>query len=91
LDFIGVINPNSSFGHKFIIITIDFFTKWVEVEVVKEANLKTVLKFIEKLITRYGIPQMIILDNGLAFVGAEVTDFSMRFGIYWKTSSNYYP
>jgi len=34
---------------------------------------------------------MIISDNGLAFVGDNVTDVAMKYGIYWKTSSNYYP
>jgi len=34
---------------------------------------------------------MIIFYNGLAFMGVEVTDFAMKYGIYWKTSSNYYP
>jgi len=43
------------------------------------------------LITRYGIPQKIISDNGLSFIGADVIDFAMKYGIYWKTSSNYYP
>jgi len=43
------------------------------------------------LITRYGVPQIIISDNGLAFVGDDVTNFAMKYGIYWKTYSNYYP
>lgn len=32
LDFIRVINPNSSFRHKFILTAIDFFTRWADVE-----------------------------------------------------------
>jgi len=43
------------------------------------------------LITRYGIPQTIISDNSLAFIGVDVTNFAMKYEIYWKTSSNYYP
>jgi len=88
---IKVINPNSSFDHKFIITTIDYFTRWVEVELIKEANQRIILKFIEKLITRYAIPQTIIFDNSLAFVGADVTNLAMKYGIYWKTYLNYYP
>lgn len=38
LDFIGVINPNSFFGHKFILTATNFFTRWAEAEAVKEAN-----------------------------------------------------
>lgn len=86
-----MINLNFSIEHKFILTAIDYFTRWAKAEAVKEANQKTIWKFIEKLITRYGIPQMIIFDNGLAFVGADVTSLAMKYGIYWKTSSNYYP
>lgn len=90
MDFIGVINLNSSIGHKFILIAIDYFTTWVEAEDVKEANQKVVIRFIERIITRYGIPQTIISYNDLAFVGAKVIDFPIKYGIYWKNSSNYY-
>lgn len=88
LDFIGVINPNSSIEHKFILTTTDYFTRWAKVEAMKEVNQKIILKFIENLITRYDISQAIISDNSLAFVGVEVTNFAMKYGILWKTSSN---
>jgi len=48
----------------------------------KKACQKTILKFIEKLITKYGIPQIVIFDNGLAFVGTYITNFAMKYGIY---------
>lgn len=54
LDFIGVINSNFSSEHKFILTATNIFTRWAEAEAVKEANQKIVLKFIEKLITKYG-------------------------------------
>lgn len=82
LDFIGVVNPNSSIRHKFILTIIDYFTRWVEVEAIKEANQKIILRFIERFIIRYGIPQTIIYDNGLAFVGSKVTNFAMKYGIF---------
>ena len=47
LDFIGVINPNSSTRHKFILTTIDYFTRWAEAEAMKEESQKIILKFIK--------------------------------------------
>jgi len=78
LDFIGVINPNSSTEHKFILTATDYFTRWSEVEAVKEVDQKTIIKFIERLITKYGIPQIIISDNGPAFFGAKVFEFVLK-------------
>lgn len=56
LDFIGVVNPNFSIRYKFIITAIDYFTRRAEAEAIKEANQKIILRFIERFITKYGIP-----------------------------------
>lgn len=73
LDFIRVINPPSIFGHKWILTTIDYFTKWTEVVPLKEANESAVLNFYQDLVARFGIPDSIISDNALAFVGFKIT------------------
>lgn len=78
-------------GHKFILTTIDYFTRWVEAEAVKNVDQEIVVKFVEKLITRFGVPQTIISDNGPSFLGEKVTKMALHYGIYLKTSSNYYP
>ncbi|XP_024172220.1 uncharacterized protein LOC112178292 [Rosa chinensis] len=46
LDLIGMIHPHSSLQHKFIIVTTDYFTKWVEAEPLKEASGATIRQFI---------------------------------------------
>lgn len=70
LDFIGVINPPSSVGHKWVLKAIDYFTKWAEAVTLKEANEIVVLNFYEELITRFGVRESIVSDNALAFVGS---------------------
>jgi len=35
LDFMGVINPPSSEGHKFILVAIEYYIKWVEAILLK--------------------------------------------------------
>ncbi|KAH9308369.1 hypothetical protein KI387_036280, partial [Taxus chinensis] len=91
LDFIGVINPNSSQGHKWILTATDYFTKWTEAVALKEANESSILDFYEGIVTRFGIPATIISDNALAFIGSKVTEWAVKNGIYLSTSSNYYP
>ncbi|KAH9308424.1 hypothetical protein KI387_036335, partial [Taxus chinensis] len=68
LDFIGVINPNSNQGHKWILIVMDYFTKWTEAAALKDANESRILDFYEGISTKFGIPATIISDNALAFI-----------------------
>ena len=70
LDIIGKIHPTTSNGHEFIIIAIDYFTKWVEAASYEVLNSKKVVQFIQtNIICRYGVLHEIISDNGLHFKG----------------------
>jgi len=51
IDLIGQIFPSSSKGHKFILVATDYFTKWVEAILLKEASLTNVIDFIRELLT----------------------------------------
>lgn len=47
LDLIGEINPASSKGHKYIIVDIDYFTKWLEAITLKSVTMDNVIDFIQ--------------------------------------------
>ena len=68
IDIIGKINPRASNGHEYILVAIDYFTKWVEAASYKVLNSKKVAQFIRtNIICRYGVPCEIISDNGSHF------------------------
>ena len=46
IDVIGKISPNSSSGHEFILVAIDYFTKWVEATSYAKLNVDKVATFI---------------------------------------------
>ena len=49
---------------RFLIIAIDYFTKWVEVEPVMMITEATITSFVWKnIICRFGVPRVIISDN----------------------------
>jgi len=56
MEFIGVINPNSLIGHKFILTTIDYFTRWSEAMSYKNADQEIMIEMIKRIITSFGIP-----------------------------------
>nr|KYP59339.1 Pro-Pol polyprotein [Cajanus cajan] len=65
IDIIGQIHPPSSKNHKYILVAIDYFTKWVEVIPLKEVEQKDIIDFVEDhIITRFGILQTITTDQG---------------------------
>ena len=65
LDFIVPINPPSSASHKWILAAIDYFTRWIEVVALKDATKNLVVEVVDGIVTRFGTPSTIILDNSL--------------------------
>ena len=61
IDMIGDIKPTASNRHLFIIVSINYFTKWVEAVSFASVTKSVVARFIKhNLICRYGIPESII-------------------------------
>ena len=53
---------------KFLIVGINYFTKWVEAEALATITEKNVRSFIWKsIICRFGIPRVLVSDNGKQF------------------------
>ena len=91
IDIIGKIHSTTSNSHEFILVAIDYFTKWVKVALYKVLNLKKVAQFIQtNIICRYGVPHEIISDNGLYFKG-EIEKLLRQFNIQHHKSSPYRP
>lgn len=91
LYLIGMINPMSSTSHKWVLTATDYFTCWTEEVPLKNATRIEILIFLKELISRFGPPKTIMLDNAWAFIGSRVTQISLCHGIYLKNSSNDYP
>ena len=68
IDVIGRIAPRASNGHEYILVAIDYFTKWVEAASYSVLKAKHVTHFIESnIICQFKVPQEIISDNGSHF------------------------
>ncbi|RDX64827.1 Tf2-9, partial [Mucuna pruriens] len=61
---------------KFLIVAVDYFTKWIEAEPVATITAERVKKFYwKKIICRFGIPAEIVSDNGTQFASKATTEF----------------
>ena len=91
IDLIGQIFLPSSKGHKFILVAIDYFTKWVEAIPFKMVTSKSMVDFVkEHIVYHFGIPQTITTDQGIMFTSEEFRDFAASMGIKLLNSSPYY-
>nr|KYP52107.1 Uncharacterized protein K02A2.6 [Cajanus cajan] len=67
---------------KFLIVAVDYFSKWIEAEPVATISAEKVRAFLWKnVVCRYGVPQVLVSDNGTQFASARVRDFCGQVGI----------
>ena len=91
INLIRQIYPLSSKNHKFILVAIDYFTKWVEAIPLKTVASKEIIEFVkEHIIYRFGISQTISTDQGTMFTSDKFEEFATGMGIKLLNSSPYY-
>ncbi|KAM1755466.1 hypothetical protein ACFX12_007793 [Malus domestica] len=93
MDVIGKITPSSGIAkHAWILVATDYFTKWVEAKLYAELTSKEVCDFVEEhIMTRYGVPEMIITDNGTIFTAERFKEYTASLKIRLEQSTPYYP
>ena len=81
LDIIGPF-PTAVRQLKFLVVGIDYFTKWVEAEALAIITEKNIRSFVwRNIIYRYGIPRVLVSDNGRQFDNNAFRDFCSELGI----------
>nr|GEZ61372.1 reverse transcriptase domain-containing protein [Tanacetum cinerariifolium] len=88
IDFIGPF-PSSS-GNKYILIAVDYFSKWVEAKALP-TNDARVVKFLKSLFSRFGTPKAIISDHGTHFCNDQFTRVMEKYGVTHRLSTTYHP
>ena len=81
-----------SFGNVYIILAVDYVSKWVEAKATKLDNAKTVIDFVRtNIFYRYGIPRTIISDRGTHFCNKIFGSLLTKYGVTHRTSTAYHP
>ena len=84
-------NPHLAGGHAYIIVAVDYFTKWAEAMPTLVADGKTAALFIfNHIIARFGVPQAIVTDHGTHFRDYMMAELTSRFGLRHDISMPYY-
>ncbi|KAK2442753.1 protein NYNRIN [Trifolium repens] len=91
LGLIGEIKPASSKNQRYILVGIDYFTKWIEAIPLPNVDQEAVINFIQNyIIYRFGIPETITTDQGSVFTGRKMQEFAQETGFRLLTSTPYY-
>ena len=86
MNILGPFSPGKG-QVKFLIVAVDYFTKWIEAKPLATITAQQVQQFVWKdIICRYGVPHTIITNNGRQFIDKELAKFYIGLGITHITS-----
>ncbi|KAJ9552184.1 hypothetical protein OSB04_016229 [Centaurea solstitialis] len=89
IDFMGPF-PDSR-GNKYILVAVDYVSKWAEAKASPTNDAKVVVDFVKSLVCRYGCPKAIISDRGTHFANYLLEKTLKRYGLHHRFSTAYHP
>ncbi|GKD46453.1 reverse transcriptase domain-containing protein [Tanacetum coccineum] len=89
IDFMGPFL--SSRGNKYILVAVDYLSKWVEAKALPTNDARVVCKFLKSLFARFGAPRAIISDRGTHFCNDQFAKVMLKYGVTHHLSTAYHP
>ncbi|GJX95330.1 reverse transcriptase domain-containing protein [Tanacetum coccineum] len=89
IDFIG--SFPSSRGNKYILVAVDYLSKWVEAKALPTNDARVVCKFLKSLFARFGAPRAIISDRGTHFCNDQFAKVMLKYEVTHRLSIAYHP
>nr|GEX04032.1 reverse transcriptase domain-containing protein [Tanacetum cinerariifolium] len=81
----------SSKGNKYILVVVDYLSKWVEARALPTNDARVVVKFLKSLFSRFGIPRAIISDRGTHFCNDQFTRVMIKYRVTHRLATAYHP
>ncbi|GJW98399.1 reverse transcriptase domain-containing protein [Tanacetum coccineum] len=89
IDFMGPFT--SSRGNKYILVAVDYLSKWVEAKALPTNDARVVVKFLKSLFARFRTPRAIISDRGTHFCNDQFAKVMLKYGVTHRLSTAYHP
>ena len=90
MDFMGPFPP--SFSNLYILLAVDYVSKWVEVIPISTNDASVVAKFLRShIFKRFDTPRALITDGGTHFYNKMVDKVLEKYGVRHHTSLAYHP
>nr|GEY38746.1 reverse transcriptase domain-containing protein [Tanacetum cinerariifolium] len=81
----------NSKGNKYILVAVDYLSKWVEAKALPTNDARVVIKFLKSLFSRFGTPKAIISDRGTHFCNDQFAKVMSKYGVTHRLSTAYHP
>ncbi|GJT72149.1 reverse transcriptase domain-containing protein [Tanacetum coccineum] len=89
IDFMGPF-PSSK-GNKYILVAVEYLSKWVEAKALPTNDARVVCKFLKSLFARFGAPRAIISDRGTHFCNDQFAKVVFKYRVTHRLSTAYHP
>ncbi|GJV27722.1 reverse transcriptase domain-containing protein [Tanacetum coccineum] len=89
IDFMGPFP--SSHGNKYILVAVDYLSKWVEAKALPTNDARVVVKFLKSLFARFETPRAIISDRGTYFCNDQFAKVMSKYGVTHRLATAYHP
>jgi transposase InsO family protein len=85
-------NPHSAGGHGYIVVAMDYFTKWAKVmPTFDNTGKNAALLIFNHIVTSFDVPQAIVIDHGSHFHNFMMSELIEKLGLRHENSTPYYP
>ncbi|KAM1255937.1 hypothetical protein ACFX2G_030712 [Malus domestica] len=90
IDFMGPFP--SSHGFVYILLAVDYVSKWVEARATRTNDSKVVADFVRtNIFARFGMPRVLISDGGSHFCNRTIEALLKKYGVTHKVATPYHP
>ena len=83
--------PVSRKNHRYLLVIMDYFTKWVEAVPLHDQTAASITKAITKICSTFGIPSILHSDQGRNFESHMLRQMLQAFGIKKSRTTAYHP
>nr|GEU95981.1 reverse transcriptase domain-containing protein [Tanacetum cinerariifolium] len=89
IDFMGPFP--SSRGNRYILVAVDYLSKWVETKALPTNDARVVVNFLKSLFAQFETPIAIISDRGTHFCNNKFAKVMSKYGVTHRLSTAYHP
>ncbi|GKA23450.1 reverse transcriptase domain-containing protein [Tanacetum coccineum] len=89
IDFMGPFSKSLKF--EYILVAIDYVSKWAEAEALPTNDARVVVYFLKKLFSHFEILKALISDRGTHFFNRQMEKILKKYGVHHRIATSYHP
>nr|GEV10912.1 reverse transcriptase domain-containing protein [Tanacetum cinerariifolium] len=90
-NLVTLVHVREKFRNEYILVAVDYFSKWVEAKALPTNDARVVCKFLKSLFARFKTPCGIISDRGTHFCNDQFAKVMLKYGVTHHLATVYHP